>query len=72
MTAAVQVLLMKEKSHDRSEDQTALTFSLPKELKKRIEAAAKKERRNKSNWITVKLEEILKEVESMDSKKKSS
>jgi predicted DNA-binding protein len=54
---------MKEKSHDRSEDQTALTFSLPKELKKRIEAAAAKERRNKSNWITVKLEEILNEIE---------
>lgn len=61
---------MKEKSHDRGDDQTALTFSLPKELKKRIEAAAARERRNKSNWITVKLEEILNELESGDERKK--
>jgi predicted DNA-binding protein len=62
--------MKKEKSHDRGESQTALTFSLPKELKKRIEAAAKRERRNKSNWITVKLEEILKEYEEDGGEKK--
>ena len=48
-----------EKNHDRAEGQSALTFSLPKELKDRIEEAAAKERRSKSNWITLAIEKIL-------------
>lgn len=54
---------MKKKNHDRGEGQTALTFSLSEELKERIEAAAKSERRSKSNWIVLTLEQILKDME---------
>lgn len=55
---------MNEKNHDRAPGQSALTFSLSEELKKRIETAAQSERRSKSNWITLALEEILDRVEA--------
>ncbi len=50
---------MTEKKHDRAADQTAVTFSLPKALKDQIEAAAAADRRSKSNWIVLALEQIL-------------
>ncbi|MEI6870708.1 MAG: ribbon-helix-helix protein, CopG family [Verrucomicrobiota bacterium] len=57
---------MKAKTHERAKGQTALTFSLPEELKARIESEAKKARRSKSSWLVVTIEDIL---NNLDKKK---
>ncbi|MEM7148122.1 MAG: S24 family peptidase [Verrucomicrobiota bacterium] len=44
---------------DRAEDQDTLTFSLPKELKRRIQAAASSENRSASNWLVTTLQKHL-------------
>lgn len=62
---------MTTKSHDRKEGQTALTFSLSDQLKQRIEAAAAHDRRSKSNWITLTLEQVLDELERAHNSTKS-
>ena len=62
---------MSKKKHDRAEGQTALTFSLSEELKQKIEAAASLDRRSKSNWIALALEQILSEMESKGQPPKS-
>ena len=61
---------MPDRNHDRSEDQTAISISLPKGLKDAIDEAAKADRRKRSNWIVAQLEEILRKSESEDGPKK--
>ena len=58
---------MSDRNHDRSDDQTAISISLPKSLKDAIDAAAKADRRKRSNWIVSQLEAILNAAESEDS-----
>ena len=48
-----------EKKHDRADGKTSMTISLPKELLERIDAAAKKDKRPRSNWVVLKLEQAL-------------
>lgn len=49
-----------KKKHDRAVGQTAISFSLSSELRKRIEIAAKKDNRPVSNWLQVVVDEALK------------
>jgi hypothetical protein len=47
------------KSHERSEENTQLSISLPKELRHRIERAAEKEDRSISSYLRVHLARVL-------------
>jgi hypothetical protein len=49
-----------KKNHERAIGQTAISFSLSTKLRKRIEAAAKKDNRPISNWLQVIVDEALK------------
>lgn len=52
---------MKEKNHARAPDKTAISVSMPKNLKAQIKAAAEKENRSLSNYITHHLSELVQE-----------
>jgi len=47
-------------AQQRAVDQTTITFSCSKKLKKAIQTAADNERRSVSNWIVCRLEDALK------------
>lgn len=47
------------KSHDRADDKTTMTVSLPKVLLEKIDAFAKEDRRPRSNWVVHELEGIV-------------
>lgn len=48
----------------RNPQNTSLTISLPKDLKSRIEEAAKEDRRPVSPWCVIQLEKILDEIDA--------
>ena len=50
---------MKVRNHDRASNKTAISVSLPKSLKAKIQIAAAKENRTVSNFITHHLEQFL-------------
>ena len=49
----------KKHTPKRSGDQSTLTISLPKDLKARIESAAKKDNRSTSNFLVTELMKLL-------------
>ncbi len=49
------------KKHERADGQTSMTISLPADLLAKIDARAAASKRTRSNWVVVKLEEILEE-----------
>lgn len=59
-----------EKKDKRAEDQTTITFSLPKKLREAIEAAAEAEDRNISNFLVKELKGILADPTRTPTKKK--
>lgn len=48
----------------RSEAQTQISISLPKDLLERVDVAAKDENRNRSNYIATQLEKVLAAAEA--------
>ena len=48
---------------DRAEDKTVLGVSMPKELKERIAAIAKKDHRDMAPWCVIQLENAVREIE---------
>lgn len=52
---------MKKKSHERAPDQTQITLSLPRSLKKTLTEFARADRRSRSNWIVLELEKLVQE-----------
>jgi len=50
---------MRTRNHERAVDKTAISVSMSKRLKAKIQAAAAKENRTVSNYITHHLEQFL-------------
>jgi hypothetical protein len=55
-----------KRSHDRAEDQTQISISLPKWLLDEVNRLAKADRRKRSNWIVRQLEQRIAELEARD------
>lgn len=49
------------RTHARASDKAQISVSMPRELLALIDAAAKKEKRNRSNWLQFHLEELAKQ-----------
>lgn len=54
----------------RAPEQTQISISLPKKLLAKIDASAKAENRNRSNFIATRLEELFHSAENKGKKKK--
>lgn len=59
-----------EQAARRAPEQTQISISLPRKLLAKIDAAAKAENRNRSNFITTHLEEIVTNKNDAQKKKK--
>lgn len=53
-----------ERNHERAKDKTTMTVSIERQLLHRIDALAKKDRRNRSNWVVSELEKRVAILES--------